>query len=118
LRKTGVEGNLRAMRNLYDILGIPTQASASDIKAAFRKQARDKHPDTNNGARESEDDFKELNRAYAILSDPDQRALYDRGLIDESGATIREHRHKRSNPFEDFIKRRWQHDAQEALPSA
>ncbi|NQV44742.1 MAG: J domain-containing protein [Rhodospirillales bacterium] len=94
------------MRNLYDILGIPTQASASDIKSAFRKLARDKHPDANSGTRKAEDDFKELNRAYGILSDPDQRTLYDRGEIDELGTTVRSGRQQRSSPFEDFIRRR------------
>ncbi len=96
------------MRNLYDILGISEQASVSDLKAAFRKQARNKHPDANQGNAESEDAFKELNRAYAILSDPNQRALYDRGEIDESGAAIRTDTRKRGKPFEDFIKRRRQ----------
>lgn len=97
------------MRNLYDILGIPAGASDSDVKAAFRKQARDKHPDANQGNPRAEDAFKELNRAYAILSDPDQRSLYDQGVIDESGNTVRSDKRakpKRSKPFEDFIKRR------------
>jgi len=94
------------MRNLYDILGISEQASVADIKAAFRKQARDKHPDANQGTLKAENAFKELNRAYAILSDPDQRALYDRGEIDESGTTSRTARRKRGSPFEDFIRRR------------
>lgn len=94
------------MRNLYDILGISEQASASDIKSAYRKLARDKHPDANNGARVAEDDFKELNQAYAILSDPSQRALYDRGEIDETGAINKSRNRNRNSPFEEFIKRR------------
>ncbi len=94
------------MRNLYDILGISAQASDADVKAAYRKQARNKHPDANQGNPGSEDAFKELHRAYAILSDPNQRTLYDLGEIDETGATIRTNTHKRRKPFEDFIKRR------------
>ncbi len=94
------------MRNLYDILGVSKKASASDIKAAFRKQARDKHPDANNGTRMAEDAFKELNQAYAILSDPQQRARYDKGEIDEAGAARKPGGRKRNNPFDEFIKRR------------
>lgn len=97
------------MRNLYEILGVRRGASDNDVKTAFRKQARDKHPDANHGNPKAEDAFKELNRAYAILSDPEQRALYDEGVIDESGQTIRSDKRKkpsRSKPFEDFIKRR------------
>jgi molecular chaperone DnaJ len=66
-----------ASRDYYEILGVPKTASADDLKAAFRKLARQFHPDVNKepGA---EDKFKELNEAYAILSDPEKRAAYDR----------------------------------------
>jgi len=94
------------MRNLYGILGISEQASVTDIKAAFRKQARDKHPDANQGAVKAKNAYKELNRAHAILSDPNQRALYDRGEIDESGTIVRAANRKQGSPFEGVIKRR------------
>lgn len=94
------------MRNLYDILGVSPRSTAGDIKAAFRKQAREKHPDANQGTQKAEDAFKELNRAYAILSTPDQRSLYDRGEIDGSGTPINTNKHKKGRPFEDFIRRR------------
>lgn len=107
------------MRNLYDILGISRRASESDVKAAFRKQARVKHPDANRGNPKAEDAFKELNRAYAILSDPEQRALYDEGVIDETGQTVRSDtrkKPKRSKPFEEFIRRRKRGAASEGRP--
>ncbi len=66
-----------ASRDYYEILGVSRTATAEELKAAFRKLARQFHPDVNkeDGA---EDKFKELNEAYAILSDPEKRAAYDR----------------------------------------
>ena len=65
------------MATLYDTLGVPKTASADEIKKAYRKLARQYHPDTNKepGA---EDRFKEITEAYEVLSDPEQRARYDR----------------------------------------
>ncbi len=94
------------MNSLYKILGVPRRATPDEIKTAFRRQAREKHPDANASNPKAEEAFKELNRAYAILSDPDQRTDYDNGNIDESGAAIRPRRTHKSNPFEDFVKRR------------
>jgi molecular chaperone DnaJ len=64
-------------RDYYEILGIPRNASADDIKAAFRKMARQYHPDVNKSV-DAEERFKEINEAYAVLSDSDKRAAYDR----------------------------------------
>ena len=64
-------------RDYYEILDVPRSASADDLKAAFRKLARQFHPDVNK-APDAEEKFKEINEAYAILSDPDKRAAYDR----------------------------------------
>jgi molecular chaperone DnaJ len=66
-----------AQRDYYEILGIDRQASPEDIKSAFRKLARQYHPDVNKAA-DAEERFKELNEAHAVLSDPDKRAAYDR----------------------------------------
>lgn len=76
------------MTSLYDVLGVKRDASADEIKAAFRKHARDLHPDASSG-RGSEERFKEISRAYAILGDDRQRQKYDRGDIDETGAVRR-----------------------------
>jgi len=68
-----------AQRGYYDILGIPRNASADDIKKAFRRRAREIHPDLHTGAKktEMEKKFKELNEAHEVLSDPDKRKKYD-----------------------------------------
>jgi curved DNA-binding protein len=66
-------------KDYYAVLGVPRTASQKDIKKAFRKLAREHHPDTKGGGDASaERRFKEINEANAVLSDPDKRALYDR----------------------------------------
>src|SRR4029078_7529524 len=62
----------------WGLLGVPRTASQADIKKAFRKAARQHHPDTNKGDAEAEQKFKAVNEANAVLSDPDKRTLYDR----------------------------------------
>lgn len=74
------------MRDLYDILGLARGASAEDIKKAYRRLARERHPDRDPDNPEAETAFKELAAAYALLSDPKKRARYDRGEIDATGA--------------------------------
>ena len=64
-------------RDYYDILGIGRNASDDEIKAAFRKLARQYHPDVNKEP-DAEEKFKEINEAYGVLSDADKRARYDR----------------------------------------
>ena len=68
-----------AQRDYYDVLGIPRNASADDIKKAFRRRAREFHPDLHTGTKktEMEKKFKELNEAHEVLSDPDKRKKYD-----------------------------------------
>lgn len=65
-----------AEKDYYQILGVEKDASASDIKRAFRKKARELHPDVNK-APEAEAQFKELNEAYEVLSDETKRRYYD-----------------------------------------
>jgi len=64
-------------RDYYEILGVPRSASADDLKSAFRRLARQYHPDVNKEP-DAEERFKEINEAYAVLSDADKRAAYDR----------------------------------------
>jgi molecular chaperone DnaJ len=66
-----------ADRDYYEILGVGRDASESELKGAFRRLARQYHPDVND-APDAEDRFKEINEAYAVLSDADRRAAYDR----------------------------------------
>lgn len=69
---------MNAGRDYYEILGVPRDADQSAIKSAFRKLAMKLHPDQNPGCKVSEEKFKELGEAYAVLSDPEKRAQYDR----------------------------------------
>ena len=64
-------------KDLYEILGVSKDASDAEIKKAFRRRARELHPAVNKAA-DAEDQFKELNEAYDVLSDPNKRAQYDR----------------------------------------
>lgn len=66
------------MKDYYEILGIPRNADETEIKKAFRGLALKYHPDRNQGKKESEERFKEINEAYSVLSDPEKRAHYDR----------------------------------------
>ena len=66
-----------AKRDYYEVLGVPREAAPDDIKASFRRLARQYHPDVSQEAN-AEEHFKEINEAYSVLSDPDKRAAYDR----------------------------------------
>ncbi len=64
-------------RNLYEILGVPSNATPEEIKQAYRKKAKECHPDTNPDDPNAEHRFKELSEAYAVLSDANKRRQYD-----------------------------------------
>ena len=70
----------------YQILGVKPAATADEIRKAYRKLAKQLHPDLNPGKPEAEARFKAVSAAYDLLSDPEKRGRYDRGEIDESGA--------------------------------
>ena len=70
----------------YEVLGVKPDAGPDDIRKAYRKLAKELHPDLNPGKPEAEARFKTVSAAYDLLSDADKRARYDRGEIDESGA--------------------------------
>jgi molecular chaperone DnaJ len=65
-------------RDYYEILGVGREATAEEIKKAYRRLALKYHPDRNPGDSECQERFKEINEAYSVLSDPEKRATYDR----------------------------------------
>lgn len=75
-----------AKKDYYEVLGLQKGASDDEIKKAFRKLAIQYHPDKNQGNKEAEEKFKEINEAYQVLSDPQKKAQYDQfGTADFGG---------------------------------
>jgi molecular chaperone DnaJ len=70
---------MAAVRDPYKALGVDKKASDEEIKKAYRKLARQYHPDANQGDKNAEERFKEVQEAYSILSDPEKRKAYDSG---------------------------------------
>lgn len=69
---------MSSKKDYYDVLGVPRGASDDDIKKSYRKLAMQYHPDRNKSDKAAEEKFKEIGEAYAVLSDADKRARYDR----------------------------------------
>src|SRR4051812_12438088 len=70
-----------AVKDPYKVLGVDKKASQDDIKKAYRKLARQYHPDRNNGDKAAEERFKEVQGAYDLIGDADKRKEYDQGGI-------------------------------------
>jgi len=85
-------------RNPYIVLGLSPSASDADIRAAFRKLAKQYHPDRNPDDKKAEDKFKEVSAAFDIIGDSEQRKRYDRGEIDDEGR-------ERAHPFSQWTQR-------------
>ena len=81
------------MADPYEMLGVARNASQDDIRKAYRKAAKETHPDLNPGKPEAEKRFKEVNAAYDIIGDAHKRKRYDAGEIDETGAERQPERH-------------------------
>ncbi len=92
-------------KDYYTILGVPRTAGQAEIKKAYRKLARQHHPDVNKGNAEAERRFKEINEANAVLGDPEKRRAYDTlgadwAAYQQAGAGASD-----ANPFADFVRR-------------
>ncbi len=94
---------MAATKDPYSVLGVDRKATAAEIKKAYRKLARQYHPDRNPGDAKAEARFKEINEANDLLSDPDKRAAFDRGE-GLSGRSARPARRRRPEPV---CRRRW-----------
>jgi DnaJ-class molecular chaperone len=80
------------MADPYQTLGLTKTATDEDIRRAYRKLAKEHHPDLNPGNKEAEARFKEISAAYTLLSDPEKRRSFDAGEIDASGQPQAERR--------------------------
>ena len=72
-------------RDPYQELGVSRTASAEEVRKAFRKLAKQHHPDTNPDNKDAEERFKRVSAAFDILGDPDKRKKFDAGEIDADG---------------------------------
>ena len=69
-------------KDYYAVLGVPKNASAAEVKKAYRKLAQQHHPDTKQGDPDAEARFKEISAAYDVLGDPEKRTSYDQRARD------------------------------------
>jgi DnaJ-class molecular chaperone len=104
------------VRNPYEVLGVAPTASSAEIQKAYRKLAKQLHPDLNPGDKSAEEKFKEVAGAYDLLGDAEKRKRFDNGEIDATGSerpqqqfyrdfatSDQGHRYTDSSGFADFV---------------
>ncbi|HEV7746159.1 MAG TPA: J domain-containing protein [Pyrinomonadaceae bacterium] len=79
---------IRVVTNYYKVLGIKRSASRSEVKSAYRKLARLRHPDVNGGSEKAAHEFALLSKAYRVLIDPQERAFHDQQLTAQASGSI------------------------------
>ena len=105
-----------AKRDYYEVLGVLKSADENQIKRAYRKLAKEYHPDTNQGNQYAEQKFKEVTEAYEVLSDPEKKKLYDKygfaafdgsmgagGFDEQNGGQYREYHFEGDDIFGDIF---------------
>ena len=106
------------MTNYYKVLGIRQSASKSEVKSAYRKLARLRHPDVNGGSERAAREFALLSKAYRVLIDPQERAYYDQQLIaqSDSGYSILHSNNPHAQRARNFaVQARWDRVVNEVL---
>jgi curved DNA-binding protein CbpA len=104
--------------NYYKVLGIRQSASKSEVKSAYRKLARLRHPDVNGGSERAAREFALLSKAYRVLIDPQERAYYDQQLIaqSDSGYSILHSNNPHAQRARNFaVQARWDRVVNEVL---
>ncbi len=103
-------------KDYYKILGVQRDADAATIKKAFRKLAKQYHPDTNNGNAEAEKKFTEINEAYSVLGDEEKRKEYDENKRGEQNSSAdsesqgTKRKTQTTNPFAEFTAQNFKMD--------
>ena len=96
---------MNAKRDYYEVLGVERTADDNAIKKAYRKLAKQYHPDTNKGNPQAEEKFKEATEAYAVLSDPQKRKQYDQfGFGAENPDGSYQEYHFEDGDFDEILK--------------
>ena len=104
---------MTAKESLYEVLGLSRDATADDIKKAYKKAALKYHPDKNtDDPQTAEEQFKKVTEAYTILSDPEKRTMYDQfGTVDDGGMPNMSAMHTN---MEDILKMKIEYPLQRA----
>jgi DnaJ-class molecular chaperone len=100
----------QVLKDPYEVLGLTRSATATEIRNAYRKLAKQNHPDLNPGKPDAEARFKIITAAHALLADPEKRARFDRGEIDASGNERATHRPYYRDFGDDAGRRKYRPD--------